>query len=43
MDTALENGHGYTSSNPEWDCISRTACTFMKSINPINLPPIMDK
>ena len=37
------NGHGDTSSNPEWDCISQSTNTLGKGMNPITLPPAMGK
>ena len=37
------NGHGNTSSNPGRDCISHSADTLGKGMNPIILPPAMGK
>ena len=37
------NGHGDTSSNPGQDCISHSTNTLGKGMNPIILPPAMDK
>ena len=39
----IGNGHGDTSSNPGWDCVSHSTNTLKKGMNPIILPPAMGK
>ena len=44
MVIAVENGHGYMSSNPdETDYISHRTNTLGKGMNPIIIPPAMGK
>ena len=44
MVIVVGNGHGDMSSNPgQIDCISHSANTLGKGMNPINLPPTMGK
>ena len=39
----MGNGHGDTSAKPGSDCISHSANTLGKGINPIILPPALGK
>ena len=43
MVIVVGNGHGDTSSNPGRDCISHSTNTLGKGMNPIILPPAVDK
>ena len=43
MVIVVGNGHGDTSSNPGFDCISHSTNPLGKGINPVIHPPAMRK
>ena len=43
MVIVIGNGHGDKSSNPGLDCISHNTNILGKGMNPIILPPAMDR